>query len=416
MHRPLDLLLRRTVQTGDLNLIDAEGKWHRYGDGAPPSIVARLADKWLEHWLLLDPQLAIGEAYMSGRLSVERGGIYDLLALLASNVQQQPLPRWTAGFDAVRFTLRRILQFNPLNRARRNVAHHYDIDGAIYDLFLDRDWQYSCAYFTDSAGLDAAQLAKKRHLAAKLALEPGQRVLDIGCGWGGLAIYLAKVAGVDVTGVTLSREQLSVANKRAAREGLQETVRFELKDYREAGGCFDRIVSVGMFEHVGVNHYATYFRKVRELLADTGVGLIHTIGRSGPPTATHPFIAKYIFPGGYIPALSEIVPAIERSDLIIADLEILRLHYAMTLRAWRERFLANWDKVAAIRDERFCHMWEFYLACSEVAFRYLGLVVFQVQVVKRIDALPLVRDYMMDAEQRLLEQDALDARARLAGG
>jgi cyclopropane-fatty-acyl-phospholipid synthase len=296
------------------------------------------------------------------------------------------------------------------------VAHHYDIDGAIYDLFLDRDWQYSCAYFTDSAGLDAAQLAKKRHLAAKLALEPGQRVLDIGCGWGGLAIYLAKVAGVDVTGVTLSREQLSVANKRAAREGLQETVRFELKDYREAGGCFDRIVSVGMFEHVGVNHYATYFRKVRELLADTGVGLIHTIGRSGPPTATHPFIAKYIFPGGYIPALSEIVPAIEPSDLIIADLEILRLHYAMTLRAWRERFLANWDKVAAIRDKRFCHMWEFYLACSEVAFRYLGLVVFQVQVVKRIDALPLVRDYMMDAEQRLLEQDALDARARLAGG
>jgi cyclopropane-fatty-acyl-phospholipid synthase len=341
---------------------------------------------------------------MNGRLSIKRGRIYDLLALLASNVQQQPLPYWTAGFDAVRFILRRITQFNPVNRARRNVAHHYDIDDAVYDLFLDRDWQYSCAYFTDSADLDAAQLAKKRHLAAKLALEPGQRVLDIGSGWGGLAIYLAKVAGVDVTGVTLSREQLSVSKERAAKEGLQQTVRFELKDYRETGGRFDRVVSVGMFEHVGVNHYATYFRKIRELLAEDGVGLIQTIGRSGPPTTTHPFIAKYIFPGGYIPALSEVVPAIERSDLIISDLEILRLHYAKTLHAWRERFLANWDKVAAIRDERFCRMWEFYLACSEVAFRYLGLVVFQVQVVKRIDALPFVRDYMVDAEHRLLDR------------
>jgi cyclopropane-fatty-acyl-phospholipid synthase len=402
MYRPLDLLLRRTVHAGDLNVIDARGKSHRYGDGAPPSVVARLADKRLEHRLLLDPQLALGEAYMSGRLSIERGGIYDLLALLASNVQQQPLPYWTAGFDAVRFILRRMMQFNPVNRARRNVAHHYDIEGAIYELFLDRDWQYSCAYFTDGAGLDAAQLAKKRHLAAKLALEPGQRVLDIGSGWGGLAIYLAKVGGVDVTGVTLSTEQVSAANKRAAREGLRETVRFELKDYREAAGSFDRIVSVGMFEHVGVNHYATYFRKIRELLADNGVGLIHTIGRSGPPTATHPFIAKHIFPGGYIPALSEMVPAIERSGLIIADLEILRLHYAKTLHAWRERFLANWSKAAAIRDERFCRMWEFYLACSEVAFRYLGLVVFQVQIVKRIDALPWARDYMVESERRLL--------------
>ena len=263
--------------------------------------------------------------------------------------------------------------------------------------------------------LDAAQLAKKRHLAAKLALEPGHRVLDIGSGWGGLGIYLAKAVGADVTGVTLSSEQLKVSNERAAREGLQRSVRFELKDYRKASGRFDRIVSVGMFEHVGVNHYITFFRKVSQLLAEDGVALIHTIGRLGPPTATDPFIAKYIFPGGYIPALSEVVPSIERSGLIIADVEILRLHYAETLRAWRERFLANWDKAAAIRDERFCRMWEFYLAGSEAAFRYQDLVVFQVQIVKRVGALPITRDYMMDVEQRLLEQDAINARPQLVG-
>ena len=352
---------------------------------------------------------------MSGQLRMERGRIYDLLDLLASNAQRRPLPNWTAGFDAARYIIRRIMQFNPTERARRNVAHHYDIDGAIYDLFLDRDLQYSCAYFARDMGLDRAQLAKKRHLAAKLALEPGQRVLDIGSGWGGLGIYMAKAVDVDVTGVTLSREQLKISNGRAAREGLQQAVRFEQKDYRELDGHFDRIVSVGMLEHVGVNHYATYFRKIAQLLATDGVALIHTIGRLGPPTATDPFIAKYIFPGGYIPALSEIVPAMERTGLIVADIEILRLHYAKTLRAWRKRFLANWDKAAAIRDEAFCRMWEFYLAGSEAAFRYQGLVIFQVQLVKRIDALPITRDFMMDAEQRLLAQDVIDARPRLVG-
>jgi cyclopropane-fatty-acyl-phospholipid synthase len=413
MYRLLDLLLRRIVRAGDLTLIDSQGKPHSYGDGAGLPVVARIADKWLERGLLLDPHLALGEGYVGGRLSMERGRIYDLLAVMGSNVQQRPLPYWTAGFDAARFITRRIIQFNPPERARRNVAHHYDIDGAIYDLFLDRDRQYSCGYFTNGMGLDAAQLAKKRHLAAKLVLEPGQRVLDIGSGWGGLGIYLAKAVGADVTGVTLSEEQWNVSNERTAREGLQRSVRFELKDYRKIGGRFDRIVSVGMFEHVGVNHYTTYFRKIGQLLAEHGVALIHTIGRLGPPSATDPFIAKYIFPGGYIPALSEIVPSIECSGLIIADVEILRLHYAETLRAWRARFLAHWDKAAAIRDERFCRMWEFYLAASEAAFRYQGLVVFQVQLVKRIDTLPLTRDYMMHAERRLLEQDAIDARPQL---
>jgi cyclopropane-fatty-acyl-phospholipid synthase len=413
MHRVLDLLLRKIVRAGNLELIDWQGVLHRYGDGAGPSVVARIADKSLEYRLLLDPHLALGEGYMSGRLSMEHGRIYDLLALLASNAQRRPLPTWTAGFDAARFLFRRIVQFNPCERARRNVAHHYDIDSAIYDLFLDRDLQYSCAYFAGDMGLDAAQLAKKRHLAAKLALAPGQRVLDIGSGWGGLGIYLAKAAGANVTGVTLSTEQLKISNERASREGLQHTVRFQHKDYRELDGRFDRIVSVGMLEHVGVNHYATYFRKIAQLLTEDGVALVHTIGRQGPPTATDPFIAKYIFPGGYIPALSEISPAIERAGLIVVDIEILRLHYAKTLRAWRERFLANWDKAAAIRDERFCRMWEYYLAGSEAAFRYQGLVVFQVQLVKRVDALPITRDYMVDDEQRLLEQEMTDARPRL---
>ena len=389
MFRPLDLVLRRVVSAGNLELVDARGRSHRYGDGAGPPVLARIADRWLERRLILDPRLALGEGYMSGRLRMERGRIYDLLALLVSNVHRRPLPCWTTGFDAARFIMRRIMQFNPTFRARRNVAHHYDIEGAIYDLFLDRDRQYSCAYFADGVGLDAAQLAKKRHLAAKLALAPGQRVLDIGSGWGGLGIYLAKAVGADVTGVTLSREQLNISNQRAAREGLQRSVRFELMDYRKIAGRFDRIVSVGMFEHVGVNHYATYFRKIGQLLADDGVALIHTIGRSEPPTATDPFIAKYIFPGGYIPALSEMVHGIERSGLIIADIEVLRLHYAKTLRAWRERFLANWDKAAAIRDERFCRMWEYYLAGSEAAFRYQGLVVFQVQLVKQDRCPPL---------------------------
>jgi cyclopropane-fatty-acyl-phospholipid synthase len=405
MYRLLNLLLRRLVRAGDLNLIDSQGVPHRYGNGAGPPVVVRIADNRLERRLLLDPHLALGEGYMRGQLQMERGQISDLLTLLARNTQQRPAPNWTAGFDAARFLTRRIMQFNPMVRARRNVAHHYDIDGAIYDLFLDRDRQYSCAYFTTgTVGLEEAQLAKKRHLAAKLALAPSLRVLDIGSGWGGLGIYLAKTVGADVTGVTLSREQLGISNQRAAREGLQRLVRFELKDYRKVGGCFDRIVSVGMFEHVGVNHYTKYFRKISQLLATDGVALVHSIGRSGPPAATHPFIAKYIFPGGYIPALSEMVHAIERSGLI------------KTLRAWRERFLANRDKAAAIRGERFCRMWEFYLAASEAAFRYQGLVVFQVQLVKRIDALPLTRGYMADAEQRLLHQDdAIDARPRLVG-
>jgi cyclopropane-fatty-acyl-phospholipid synthase len=415
MFRLLDILLRRIVREGCLTFIDAGGATHRYGDGRGRQVTVQIADKRLERHLVLDPQLALGEGYMQGRLKMIEGRIYDLLALLLSNIQHQPEPRWTRGLVIARYLIRRLMQFNPSGRAQRNVAHHYDINGAIYDLFLDRDRQYSCAYFTEGASLEEAQLAKKRHLAAKLAISEGQRVLDIGSGWGGLGLYLAKIAHCEVTGVTLSQEQLKISQERAAREGLSRVARFEFKDYRKVGGQYDRIVSVGMFEHVGVNHYVTFFRKVRDLLADDGTAVIHTIGRSEPPTVTNPFIAKYIFPGGYIPAMSEMVAAIERSGLMISDLEVLRLHYADTLRAWRERFLANWDKAAGILDEKFCRMWEFYLAGSETAFRYQNLVVFQVQLVKRIGALPTTRDYMLTDERRLFEQEAVEARPRMAG-
>jgi cyclopropane-fatty-acyl-phospholipid synthase len=410
----LDVLLRRVVRRGSLVLIDADGIAHRYGDGSSPTVSLRFTDRRLERQLVVDPELALGEAYMQGRLEMIEGRIYDFLELFLSNLQNDAMPGWTRSFRAARYLGRRLTQFNPSGRARRNVAHHYDIDGSIYDLFLDSDRQYSCGYFTEGADLEEAQLAKKRHLAAKLAIEPGQRVLDIGSGWGGLGLYLAKAAQCDVTGVTLSSEQLKISRERVAKEGLSRAVRFEFKDYRKLEGRFDRIVSVGMFEHVGVNHYGTYFRKLRELLSDDGVALIHTIGRSEPPTATSPFIAKYIFPGGYIPALSEMASSIERSGLIIADLEVLRLHYAETLRAWRQRFLANWDKAAAIQDEAFCRMWEFYLAASETAFRYQNLVVFQVQLAKRINALPITRDYMYKAERVILDHEGAE-RPRMAG-
>lgn len=416
MFKLLDVLLTRLVREGSLTVLDAAGVAHSYGDGTGPLVTTRILDSRLERHLSVDPELALGEGYMDGRLVMLEGRIYDLLALLLSNARTHKIPGWTLGASMSRYIVRRFKQFNPRRRAQRNVAHHYDIKGGIYDLFLDSDRQYSCAYFTPGADLEEAQLAKKRHLAAKLAIAPGQRVLDIGSGWGGLGLHLAKEAECDVTGVTLSREQHKISNERAAREGLSRSARFLMQDYRELSGRFDRIVSVGMFEHVGVNHYTTYFRALRDLLDQDGVAVVHTIGRSEPPNATNPFIAKHIFPGGYIPALSEMVAAVEKAGLIITDVEILRLHYAETLKAWRERFLAHWDEAAALMDETFCRMWEFYLAGSETAFRYQDLVVFQLQLVRRIDALPITRDYMVDGERRMLQGKQMAAgSARMAG-
>jgi cyclopropane-fatty-acyl-phospholipid synthase len=282
------------------------------------------------------------------------------------------------------------------------VAHHYDLDGRLYSLFLDADRQYSCGYFQGpDQSLEDAQLAKKRHLAAKLRLDPGKRVLDIGCGWGGLGLYLAEIGGANVTGITLSHEQHAIANERAAEKDLSDRARFLLQDYRDIDEPFDRIISVGMFEHVGVNHFGTFFRKSEQLLADDGVMLLHSIGRSEGPSVTSPWISKYIFPGGYIPSLSEVLTAIEKSGLLVTDIEILRLHYAETLKVWRQRFLAHREEVERIYDQRFVRMWEFYLAVAEMSFREQDMMVFQIQLTKRQDVVPMTRDYILREEQRL---------------
>jgi len=417
LFRPLVSILERTITTGHLRLVDRDGRAYDFGDHSGTPVVARITDKPTERQLMLNAPLAIGEAYMDGRLVLEKGTIYDLLELLLTNAQRNR-PRWLHFVDRFLYATRRLQHFNPVGRSKRNVAHHYDIDGSLYALFLDPDRQYSCAYFEDDGmSLEAAQEAKKRHLAAKLDLSDGLRVLDIGSGWGGLALYLAKTAHVEVTGITLSEEQLKIAQERAQAEGLSKAVNFELCDYRNLEGKFDRIVSVGMFEHVGTAHYRSFFRQVNRLLADNGVAVLHSIGRFDGPAATNPFIAKHIFPGGYIPALSEVLPAVEREGLLANDVEILRLHYAMTLRHWRQRFRAAWHTAAEKFGERFCRMWEMYLAGSETGFRYQNLMVFQLQLTKDQCALPLTRDYIFDAERDLRARDrqASPARKRRSG-
>jgi cyclopropane-fatty-acyl-phospholipid synthase len=320
------------------------------------------------------------------------------------------LPHWAKPWWHLRYLVRHLKQFNPRARARSNVAHHYDLDARLYSLFLDADKQYSCAYFeTPETTLDDAQLAKKRHVTAKLLVSRGQRVLDIGSGWGGLGLYLAEIAGADVTGVTLSTEQLQVANARAAEKGLTQQARFLLQDYRDIDGPFDRIVSVGMFEHVGARFYETYFQRCAELLSRDGVMLLHSIGRSQGPDSTNPWIAKYIFPGGYIPSLSEVLPAIEDAGLLVCDVEILRLHYAETLKAWRERFMARREEAVQLYDERFALMWEFYLAACEMTFRKQDMMNFQLQLTRRQGVVPMTRDYIGHEEARLR---ALEGGAR----
>jgi cyclopropane-fatty-acyl-phospholipid synthase len=402
-------LLKRLITIGRLRVVDARGRSSAF-EGAPgPRVAIRLHDPAL-HWkLLVRPRLFLPEAYMHGTLTVEEGSLYDLIDLLATNLERIPdgfLGRLLNGSGTA---LRRLHQYNPVSRARRNAAHHYDLSNKLYELFLDRDRQYSCAYFSDSSDdLDTAQLNKKRHIAAKLLTRPGQRVLDIGSGWGGLALYLASECGVDVTGLTLSVEQHRVAVRRAAAAGLSDRVRFYLRDYRQELGHYDRIVSVGMFEHVGINHYNAFFTRLKALLAPDGVALLHSIGRMDGPGSTNPWIRKYIFPGGYIPALSEVLPVVEQSRLWVTDVEILRLHYAETLKSWRQRFEQNRDHLWAIYDECFCRMWEMYLIGSEVAFRRGGCMVFQMQLAKAVDSVPITRDYMLDWER---EHSAASDRA-----
>jgi cyclopropane-fatty-acyl-phospholipid synthase len=412
MHLPLRYLFERLVKSGDLVVIDGLGRSWRFGDGVGAEVVIRFKDRSSERALFRNPALALGELYMAGRLEVLSGTIFDFLEIVMKGTDCEPKAWVLRMHDAIGYAVRRIQQYNPVKRSSQNVKHHYDIDQGIYDLFLDEAQQYSCAYFNDDDDLEAAQRAKMRHLAAKLDLEPGHTVLDIGSGWGGLATYFGSIMPVDVLGITLSDTQLASSRERAQVMGLDRRVQFEKCDYRSLETEFDRIVSVGMFEHVGVNHYRTYFAKVRNLLADNGVALIHTIGRTDGPGYTNPFIAKYIFPGGYFPALSEVLPAIEKSGLIVSDVEVLRLHYAETLKAWRGRFAANREQAEAKLGEEFCRMWEFYLAGSEAGFRFQRLVVYQIQIIKGIDDLPITRNYMTAVESRLSAEERATLGAR----
>ena len=389
--RLLSVLLKRAILSGRLKITDYDGSIHQFGpdgdnEATPGEVAIRLTVKGASGKIARDPALGAAEAYMNGHLEMEEGyEIYDLLKLVTYNFRWVPgnalhkitqQPRWKTWWDGK----------NHARRAKRNVAHHYDLSDHLYDLFLDANRQYSCAYWRpeNADDLTQAQSDKMAHIAAKLLLKPGMRVLDIGCGWGGMALYLNKVAGVEVVGVTLSEEQVQVARQRAEAAGVSDMVRFELIDYREVEGPFDRIVSVGMFEHVGVPQYQTYFSKIAELLTADGVALVHSIGRADGPGATDSFMAKYIFPGGYVPALSEITPKIERAQLWVTDVEILRVHYARTCEAWYKTCVEKKDEIVELYDEKFWRMWVFYLAGAAMAFRHMGQMVFQAQLAKSL--------------------------------
>jgi len=408
MQAILDAVLKRFITIGRLTVRWPDGRLQSFAGRPGPEGGLALHTRGAVRRMVLNPALAVGECYMDGTLTPDARGIYDVLDVLVANLVANggKLPM-APLLHKLRVLKRNFDQYNPAHRARRNVAHHYDLNGRLYSLFLDRDRQYSCAYFPrGDETLEEAQAAKKRHIAAKLLLHrPNLTVLDIGCGWGGMALTLARDFGARVTGITLSTEQLAEARNRAAAEGLSDRVSFELMDYRAMTQRFDRIVSVGMFEHVGVGYYPAFFETVSRCLNPDGVALLHAIGRSDPPGATNPWIAKYIFPGGYCPALSEVLPPIERSGLVATDIEILRLHYAETLRHWRRRFVANRDAIASLYDDRFCRMWEFYLCGAELSFRREGNMVFQIQLAHDQTAVPLARDYITVSDRQLARRE-----------
>lgn len=401
--KAFDRFLHQLITEGTLAVSIGGGPLAVYGDGSGERVTIHISDTATVRRLLLDPELAVGESYVDGTLSIADDDIQGFLAIAVRNgdrVRNVSTPTRIAAL--LRHLRRRRDQNNHRANARHNASHHYDLTPAIYDLFLDDDRQYSCAYFTDGASsLEAAQRAKKAHIARKLLITPGMHVLDIGCGWGGMALTLARDHGARVTGITLSKEQLAIARNRACAAGLQDQVTFTLADYRDLDRQYDRIVSVGMFEHVGVPHFETFFARIHDHLAPDGIALIHTIGRTAPPLATNPWIAKYIFPGGYVPSLSEVATAIQNTGLRIGDIECLRLHYALTLRHWFDRFSAHADTAAQILDDRFVRMWRYYLAASEQTFRHGPQDVFQFQLCRRIDAVPITRDYLYTPPQAL---------------
>jgi len=403
---PLSNMMKSFVRVGTLKIIDADGKVHVFSGQPGPNVTMRLSDRSLYHKLVFNPELNAGEAYMDGRMSFEDSTLRDFLTLFSLN-------RLSLASYPLQKVLRRVSrmfkkgqQANPIGKAQQNVAHHYDLGNDFYKLFLDEGLQYSCAYFTnDDNTLEQAQRNKLRLLAAKLNLSPGLKILDIGCGWGDLALYLARLADVEVVGVTLSKEQFELASARARKAGLDSRVRFELKDYRKVEDRFDRIVSVGMFEHVGVHHYGEFFGKINELMDDDGLALIHSIGHMSPPGTASPWLRKYIFPGAYSPALSEVFEVVEQNSLWVTDLEFLRLHYAKTLAHWSQRFEANRDKVEAMYDARFARMWEFYLISAEMMFRTGSQLVFHMQLARKRDAAPIVRDYITDLQRDYKRQE-----------
>ena len=398
---PLSHMLKSFVQTGRLTVIDADGIAHVFAGKAGLDVSMRLTDPKLYRTLFLNPELAAGEAYMDGRLSFPGSSLRDFLTLFSVNrlsLGSYPLQKVARRVSK---SLRGFQQANVVGKAQANVAHHYDLGNPFYRLFLDRSMQYSCAYFAnDSDTLEDAQRNKMRLIAAKLDLKPGQKILDIGSGWGGLALYLARMENVDVTGVTLSKEQHALSNARAQKAGLADRVRFKLIDYRQLPGTFDRIVSVGMFEHVGVGHYNEFFARINDLLTGDGMMLLHSIGHMSPPGTASPWLRKYIFPGAYSPAMSEVFASTEQNSLWVDDVEILRLHYAKTLAHWQQRFEANRAEVEKMYDAKFCRMWEFYLVSAEMMFRTGSQMVFQMQLSKKRDATPIVRDYITDVQRR----------------
>lgn len=400
--RLLDGLLKQFVSVGTLEVIDAGGNRQVYIGTPTPHVAIRLTDASLGRKLFINPELHAGEAYMNGTLVMEHGSIRDFLTLFASNsgkLRSHPVQRLVRGTMK---KLKRLHQRNTASASRANVRHHYDLSNDFYRLWLDEDMNYSCAYFADESDtLEQAQQRKLRHISSKLDLKPGQRILDIGCGWGGMALYLAAHADVQVLGVTLSTEQLALARQRASERGLADRVKFELIDYRAVEGSFDRIVSIGMFEHVGVAHFGEYFGTIKKLLTDDGLALVHSIGRKAGPGQTGAWVRRYIFPGGYSPALSETLAAVEKTGLWVTDIEILRLHYAKTLAEWERRFQSRRPEIAGMMDERFCRMWEFYLISSELAFSHGKHMNFQMQLSKNVRAVPLMRDYMGEAERNL---------------
>ncbi|TXI02371.1 MAG: class I SAM-dependent methyltransferase [Rhizobium sp.] len=419
----LEAALSRLIKIGTLTVTFPDGSIRSFGTGSEPRATMKIKTARAKRRLFLNPALALGEAYMDGEVEPVSGDLFQMMDFLVLNMMDGGRHPLDKVMEKVRWLRRNLDQLNFAGRSKRNVAHHYDLDARLYSLMLDEDRQYSCAYFpVGDETLEEAQLKKKRHIASKLMLDrPGLEVLDIGCGWGGMALYLAREFGARVTGLTLSEEQLAAAKARAKEAGLDHMVTFELLDYRSWTRPVDRIVSVGMFEHVGINHYRTFFDKVRSVLKEDGVALIHAIGRADGPGSTNPWIAKYIFPGGYSPATSEVLSVVEKSGLWATDIEILRLHYAKTLEQWRERFMKNRSTLAKLYDERFCRMFEFYLIGSELAFRRMGHMNWQLQLTKDVSALPLARDYMVDIERAraaISEQgkaqpiEAASARAR----